>query len=115
MILCRVTGDVVSTVKNPKLSGNKLLILQPVELDGRTPKGPSFLALDGVGAGVSDLVLAIREGSGVRLVLQDEKIPLAALVVAMVDEVEVVDDEGALEGTSSLELARAAAGEGEGA
>ena len=83
MILCRVTGDVVSTVKNEKLAGNKMLVLQPVELDGRTPKGDAFLALDVVQAGVSDLVLALWEGSGTRLIFQDEHIPLAAVVIAV--------------------------------
>ncbi|MGE0711906.1 MAG: EutN/CcmL family microcompartment protein [Planctomycetota bacterium] len=103
MKLCRITGDVVSTVKNPRLAGHKILVCQPVDLDGRTPQGPSFLALDVVQAGITDLVLTIKEGSGARLIFGDDKIPLAAVVVAVVDELEV-EDEARLVGTSLLEL-----------
>ncbi len=110
MILCRVTGDVVSTVKNEKFQGHRILILQPVELDCRTPLGASFLAMDVVQAGVSDLVLALREGSGVRLIFQDERIPLAAVTVAVVDDLEVEAWEG-LVGASTLEHAMAQAGD----
>lgn len=113
MILCRVTGSVVSTVKHEKLRGHKQLIVQQVELDARTPRGDSFLALDTVQAGVGDLVLVLQEGSGARLIFEDERIPLANVVVAVVDELEVAPDEAALVGTSTLELARAAARGGE--
>lgn len=108
MILCRVTGSVVSTVKSPKLAGHRLLICQPVDLDARTPKSPSFLAIDSLSsAGVSDLVLCIREGSGARLIFQDEKIPVEAVIVGIVDDLEVAPDEAALLGQSALEQARA--------
>jgi ethanolamine utilization protein EutN len=108
VILCRVTGDVVSTVKSPKLAGHRLLICQPVDLDARTPKSPSFLAVDSLrSAGVSDLVLCIREGSGARLIFQDEQIPVEAVIVGIVDDLEVVPDEAKLLGQSALEQARA--------
>jgi microcompartment protein CcmK/EutM len=107
VILCRVTGDVVSTMKSPKLAGHRLLICQPVELDARTARAPSFIAIDALtSAGPSDLVLCIREGSGARLIFDDEKIPVEAVIVAIVDELEVAPDEAALMGTSQLELAR---------
>lgn len=107
MILCRVTGSVVSTVKSPKLDGHRLLICQPVDLDARTPKSPSFLAVDSLqSAGTSDLVLCIREGSGARLIFNDEKIPVEAVIVAIVDDLEVAPDEAALLGQSALEQAR---------
>ena len=109
MILCRITGSVVSTVKNPKLHGHRILICQPVELDARTPKSPSFLAIDSLqSAGVSDLVLCIREGSGARLIFSDEKIPVEAVIVGIVDDFDVVPDESKLMGQSELERARVA-------
>lgn len=111
MILCRVTGDVVSTVKNEKLRGHKILVVQPVDLDGRTPKGPSFLAVDRVQAGTADLVLTLKEGSGIRLLWGDDKIPLAAAIVGVVDELEQTDP-ATLVGMSTLELAQAAAASG---
>ena len=102
MNLCRVTGDVVSTVKNPKLHGHKLLLVQPVELDGRTPRGASFLALERVHAGVGDLVLVLQEGGGVRILYADDTIPAEAVVIAVVDDLEVHDWDG-LAGASTLE------------
>lgn len=108
MILCRVTGTVTSTQKNAHLARNKLLICQPVAVDGKTPDGASFLSLDAAQAGAGDLVLVNKEGSSARLIFQDEEIPLQAVVVAVVDGVDVTDDER-LEGTSVAE--RTARGE----
>jgi ethanolamine utilization protein EutN len=107
MNLCRVVGDVVSTVKNEKLVGLKLLTVQPVDPDGRTAKGSSFIAVDLVGAGVSDLVLTITEGGGVRIHFQDDGIPLSSVITAIVDDLELVADEGSLLGGSVLEHNRA--------
>lgn len=108
MNLCRVVGSVVSTVKNEKLVGRKLLTVQPVDLDGRTAKGSSFIAVDLVGAGVSDLVLTITEGGGVRIHLQDDRTPFASVITAIVDDLERVADEASLVGQSTLESNRAA-------
>ncbi|HBP16802.1 MAG TPA: hypothetical protein DEA08_03275 [Planctomycetes bacterium] len=105
MRLCRITGDVVSTVKNDHLRGRRILVCQPVDLDCQTPMGPSFLALDVTHAGEGDLVLTIKEGGGARIIFGDDKIPLAAVVVAIVDELDVAD-EASLVGTSVIESAR---------
>lgn len=105
MILCRVTGTVTSTQKNAHLAKNKLLICQPVGLDGAAPEGASFLALDVAQAGAGDLVLVNKEGSGARLIFQDEEIPLQTVVVAVVDGVDV-EDEQWLAGTSVAERTR---------
>ena len=107
MRLCRVTGNVVSTVKNGRYQGHRILCVQPVDLDCRTPQGSSFLAVDLVQAGVGDLVLTITEGGGVRIHLQDDSIPLSSVITSQVDEIDVVEDEDTLVGTSCLEQARA--------
>ena len=62
MILARVIGNSVSSVKHPTYVGQKVMVVQPVETDTHTPKGTTFLALDSVHAGVGDLVVAAREG-----------------------------------------------------
>ena len=61
MILCRVIGNSVSTVKHPAFEGKIVLVCQPVDTDGHTPLGREFLACDAVQAGPGDLVLAARE------------------------------------------------------
>lgn len=88
MILGRVTGTVVATKKHPRLEGNRLLIVQPVDLERRLT-GSSFLALDVVDAGEGDLVLVNREGGGARIVFGDQQIPIQAIVVGVVDGVDV--------------------------
>lgn len=89
MILCRVTGTVWSTQKNAHLAGHRLLLCQPVALDGETGEGTSFVAVDRVDAGEGDLVLVNAEGGGARLVLNDDLAPLRNLVVAVVDAIDV--------------------------
>lgn len=89
MIISRVIGDVVSTQKNPEFEGHKLLIVQPVELDGQTAVGSSMIAVDKVDAGDGDLVLVMKEGSSARLLLENEEIPIQAVIVAVVDGLDV--------------------------
>lgn len=89
MLICRVIGDVVSTIKNAHLQGYKLLIVQPVELDKKTPKGKSLIAVDKVDAGADDLVLVNKEGSSARLLLDDEEVPVQAVIVGVIDDIEL--------------------------
>lgn len=93
MIICRVTGDLVSTVKNPSFEGYKLLIVQPLGLDGQN-KGASFIAVDKVDAGPEDLVLVNKEGGSARIILEDEHVPVQAVIVAVIDGVDIYDTGG---------------------
>jgi len=94
MLICRIIGDVVSTQKNAHLEGHKLLIVQPVELDCETPAGNSLIALDIVDAGAGDLVLVNKEGSSARLLLDDEENPVQAVIVGVIDDLEVAQSSG---------------------
>ncbi|MEZ6189281.1 MAG: EutN/CcmL family microcompartment protein [Planctomycetota bacterium] len=108
MNLCRITGTIVSTVQNPRLQGSRILIAQPVDLDCTTPRGGSFLVTDRgiVQSGVGDLVLTIKEGGGVRILYQDKTTPVEAVVVAVVDELDVPQAWEELVGHSTLEQPR---------
>ena len=92
MLICRVVGDIVSTIKNQDLKGEKLLLVQPVDLDGRTPKGETMIALDRVNSGPNDLVLVNREGGGARIVLGKSKVPVQAVIVGVVDGIDVATE-----------------------
>lgn len=94
MILSRVVGEIVSTIKNPHLKGYKLLLVQPVDLDTHQPRATPLIALDHVDAGEGDLVLVNKEGGGARIVLEDEEIPVQAVVVGVVDGIDVPETEG---------------------
>lgn len=88
MIVARVIGTVVSTVKHPTYLGRKLMVCQQVDEDQRDV-GTSFLAVDNVQAGVGDVVLVLREGNGIRQLLGQSVLPIRALIVGIVDEVHV--------------------------
>jgi ethanolamine utilization protein EutN len=88
MIICKVVGEIVSTVKNPEFEGHKLLVVQPLNLKNEY-EGASFIAIDKVDAGMDDLVLINKEGGSARIALENEKIPVQAVVVAVIDGVEV--------------------------
>jgi ethanolamine utilization protein EutN len=83
----RVVGNVVATQKNEKLEGTKLLLVQPVDLDG-APRGAAVLAFDAVDAGVGDRVLLLQEGRSAQLVLGRGIAAVDAAVVGVVDSVE---------------------------
>ena len=88
MILCKVTGTLVSTQKKPSLKEYKMLIVQPIDLDGK-PIGRDMIAIDQVDAGVGDKVLMMQEGNGARQVLGREDVPVNSVVVAVVDDLSV--------------------------
>lgn len=84
MLLCKVTGTIVSTQKDPALKDYKLLLVQPVNLSGK-PEGRDILAIDNVDAGVGDTVLALQEGAGAQQILGRKDVPVHTVIVAVVD------------------------------
>ncbi len=89
MLIGRVVGDVVATQKAPSHEGCKILIVQPLNLDG-TDRGEVVLALDAVDAGVGDLVLVVTEGWSAMTAVEREHAPIDMAVVGVVDAVELV-------------------------
>lgn len=90
MILSKVIGTLVATQKNEHLKDKKLLIVQPIDLQGNFI-GRDIIAIDTVDAGVGDRVLVLQEGQSAAQVLKDKKIPVHSVVVAVVDDLEVVE------------------------
>ena len=63
MIIARVIGNVVATQKNERYASARVMLCQPLALDG-AETGVALLALDSVDAGVGDVVLVVQEGWG---------------------------------------------------
>ena len=88
MNLCKVLGSVTATIKHPAFAGRKLMVVQPLD-EKQQPLGKSFIAVDHTSsAGPGDVVLVMREGSGVRQVLGDKTLPIRSFIVGVVDEVD---------------------------
>lgn len=90
MRLARVIGTVVSTQKNRKLEGAKLLLVQPLAEDEQ-PRGAALLAIDSVGAGVGEQVLIVLEGRAAGDAIRRTAAPVDAAIVGIVDRVDVTE------------------------
>ena len=94
MILCRVIGNAVSTVKQPCYNGFRVMVCVPVQPDGETRNGAEFLSVDSVEAGPGDLVLVAREGNTARQILGTANDPFHSVIMGIVDEVHAPIDRG---------------------
>jgi microcompartment protein CcmK/EutM len=89
MTLAKVVGNVVATEKHAHYKGQKIMVVQPVDPEGK-PKGKSLLAVDGVQAGIGDLVLVVDEGGSARTVIGDETaLTIRTAICGIVDRVDV--------------------------
>lgn len=86
MILGRVIGTVVSTVKLDIYKGYKILAVSPIDPEGN-PSGKTVLAIDTVQAGTGDTVLIIDEGNSARVIIDDPMAPVRCVIAGIVDEV----------------------------
>ena len=87
MLIARVVGDVVSTIKDDKIIGRKLLIVREVSTENEIV-GKTIVAIDTVDAGIGDVVL-IAQGSSARQTSSTKDTPTDAVIFAMVDSLQV--------------------------
>ncbi len=93
MILARVEGSVVATKKNTKMTGNKFLLVRPLVIDSTDTKTwkpgvTTLVAVDSLGAGEGEIVLVVQ-GSSARLAADDKDSPVDAVVIGLVDTVDI--------------------------
>ena len=95
MFLARVTGHVVATQKDKTLNGQKLFVVEPLnvkydERDGNNKPASlgntnrAIVAIDAVGAGEGQIVLVVQ-GSSARMTEQTKNLPADAVIVGIVD------------------------------
>jgi ethanolamine utilization protein EutN len=97
MFLARVEGSVVATKKDPSMNGRKLLLLRPQLVDDKDPTKfrpgmNTIVAVDSVGAGIGEMVL-FCQGSSARLAPSLKEAPVDAVVIGIVDTVDVMGKE----------------------
>ena len=90
MQLARVVGTVVATRKEETLQGLRLLVVRPLDEDGRET-GNAIVSADAVGAGPDEVVL-IAAGSSARQTTVTDKRPVDSVIMAIVDSWYVGDD-----------------------
>jgi ethanolamine utilization protein EutN len=86
MIIARILGTVVSTQKDERLEGKKLLIVKPLNVDGSDQSG-YVVAVDTVGAGFHEKVLVVS-GSSARMADGNKDCPVDAAIVGVIDTVD---------------------------
>jgi ethanolamine utilization protein EutN len=93
MFIAKVTGSLVSTQKVGAMVGYKLLIVEPYRVEPKdrasiVTTGRTFVAVDTMGAGIGDYVL-LTQGSSARMTPETKTLPIDAVVVGIVDSVNV--------------------------
>ncbi len=94
MFLAKVEGSVVATKKDPAMSGRKMLLLRPQLVDEKDPTkfrpgANTIVAVDGLGAGIGEMVL-FCQGSSARLAPGMKDAPVDAVIIGIVDVVDVL-------------------------
>jgi ethanolamine utilization protein EutN len=92
MLLAKIVGTVVATRKDPRLVSSKLLVARPVDPRGKTDGG-YLVAVDTVDAGVGEMVLIVS-GSSARMAAGMKDCPVDAVIVGIVDQVDVKEEKG---------------------
>lgn len=88
MKIGRIVGTVVSTVCSPVYDGSKLMLCDLLD-ETRKPAGGYLIAVDRVGAGPGETVLILDEGNSARQIVGLNNAPIRAVVVGIVDEVDL--------------------------
>ena len=89
MLLAKIVGTVVATRKDPRLVSSKLLVVRQVDPRGKA-EGSYLVAVDTVDAGVGETVLVVS-GSSARMASGMKDCPVDAVIVGIIDTVEVSD------------------------
>jgi microcompartment protein CcmK/EutM len=90
MLIARVVGELVATQKHGSHEGRKLLLVQPLNLDGSN-RGDAVVALDSVDAGVGDRVLLTTDGFAAMTSVGRPNSPIDMAVIGFIDHIELVD------------------------
>jgi len=85
MMSGRVIGTATATLKHPSMEGWRLLVIQPLLADGRSPDGDPQLAVDRLGAGRGETVIISNDERGIRELLQSDTTPVRWAVIGIRD------------------------------
>ena len=93
----RVVGNVVSTIKNEKLYGIKLAVVEPLDINGNVI-GNNEIVGDFIGAAVGNLVIWIADGNTISNAMQRPNIPLRGSIVGIIDRIDIRSEKRSIQG-----------------
>ena len=88
MYYARVIGNIVSTIKYKGLTGKKIQIIQPVDIDTGKDTGSFLVALDATSSGIGDMV-GYEDGAEATWAFEEDDIPTDASIIAIIDKINV--------------------------
>ena len=88
MILGKVCGSINSTINHDYYENKRLLLVDRINPDG-TETGKYLIAMDSIGAGFGETVIIVDEGNSARMIVEDKTAPLRAIIVGIVDHIDV--------------------------
>lgn len=88
MLIGRVVGDITATRKHSTHEGRKILLVQPLNLDG-TPRGNPVVALDSVNAGIGSQVLLVQDGYAAFSSFGLGPSPIDSAVIGIIDAIDI--------------------------
>lgn len=92
MLIARVVGELTATRKHPSHEGHKLLLVQPLNLDG-TDRGLAVLALDAADAGIGDRVLLATDGfAALTAVGAPPLSPIDMAIIGVIDRIDLIPE-----------------------
>src|SRR6266702_8965505 len=91
MLIARVVGEVVATQKHSSHEGCKLLLVQPLNLDG-ADRGDAVVAVDAVDAGQGDRVLLVTEGFSAMTSVGRPQSPIDMAVIGFIDSIDLTSN-----------------------
>ncbi len=96
MFVARVNGNVVATQKVESMSGRKMLVIEPLQVDEKTKQmkttGRCLVAVDSIGAGTDDLVL-VTQGSSARMTDRTSSSPVDCVIIGIIDSINALGDQ----------------------
>ena len=88
MYYARVIGNIVSTIKYKGLTGKKIQIIQPVDIDTGKDTGGFLVALDATSSGIGDMV-GYEDGAEATWAFEEDDIPTDASIIAIIDKINI--------------------------
>jgi ethanolamine utilization protein EutN len=89
VLIARVVGEIVATQKHPSHEGRKVLLVQPLNLDGSN-RGDAVVALDAMDSGVGDRVLLTTDGFAAMTSVGRTQSPIDMAIIGFIDEVDLL-------------------------